>query len=345
MKSFFRQDLAIDLGTANTLIYSRNSNEIILDEPSVVAVRSDIESGSRVLAIGTEAKRMLGRTPKNIQAIRPLRDGVVADFSITEKMLSYFVKRARPFRFFPTRTRIIIGAPSGATQVERRAIREASLSAGASKVYLIAEAMASAIGAGLPIDQAGGCMVIDIGGGTADIAVLSLNCLVFSKSVRVGGDRFDEAIIGYVRKRFGTLIGEATAEQIKLAVGTAYAMDDIKTVEVKGRNLAEGLPKSFSINSNDFLEAIQEPLNTIVHETRDALEQTPPELAADVAERGIILTGGGALLPHLDKLLNMETQLPVYVAEDPLTCMVKGAGMALSMLDNDRYCLDLLLED
>ena len=313
-KAMFRQDLSIDLGTANTLIYVKGHG-IVLNEPSVVAVRNEYEHGSQVLAVGAEAKRMLGRTPGNILAVRPMQAGVIADFNITEKMLQYFVKRVKRSGFLPIGSRILIGVPCGATQVERRAIREAALGAGASQVFLISEAMAAAIGAGLPIEQANGCMVVDIGGGTADIAILSLNGVVYSTSVRVGGDRFDEAVIAYVRKRFGTLIGDTTAERIKLEIGRAFPGENHKSIEIKGRNLTAGLPKAFTMTDEDFLEAVQEPLSNITHAVHDALEQTPPELAADVAERGIVLTGGGALLTDMDKLLKEETGLPVFVAD------------------------------
>ncbi len=338
------QDLAIDLGTANTLIYHKGRG-IILNEPSVVAVRNEFERGHQVLAVGAEAKRMLGRTPGSILAIRPMQAGVIADFNITEKMLQYFVKKVKKQGFLPLGNRILIGVPCGATQVERRAIREAALATGASKVFLIAEAMAAAIGAGLPIDQANGCMVVDIGGGTADIAILSLNGIVYSVSVRVGGDCFDEAVASYVRRRFGTLIGETTAERIKLEVGCAFPSDEVKTLEIKGRNLSLGLPKTFTITNRDFLEAVQEPLSTIVQAVHNALEQTPPELAADVAERGIVLTGGGALLPNMDLLLKQETGLPVFVADEPLNCVARGAGIALEMLDDYGGYLDFLLDD
>lgn len=343
-KSMFRQDLSIDLGTANTLIYAKGHG-IVLNEPSVVAVRNEYDRGHKVLAVGSEAKRMLGRTPGNILAVRPMQAGVIADFNITEKMLQYFVRQVRRVGFLPLGSRILIGVPCGATQVERRAIREAALGAGASEVFLITEAMAAAIGAGLPIEQANGCMVVDIGGGTADVAILSLNGVVYSESVRVGGDRFDEAVMSYVRRRFGTLIGDATAERIKLGVGCAFPNDDVKEIEVKGRNLSAGLPKSFVVSSRDFLEAVQDPLSAITHAVHNALEQTPPELAADVAERGIVLAGGGALLPHMDQLLKQETGLPVFVADEPLDCVVRGAGMALEMLDDYDGCLDFLLEE
>jgi rod shape-determining protein MreB len=276
---------------------------------------------------------MLGRTPHNIEAIRPMKDGVIADFTVTEKMLQYFIHKVHESRFMRPSPRVLICVPVGSTQVERRAIKESALGAGAREVYLIDEPMSAAIGAGLPVNEARGSMVLDIGGGTSEVAIISLNGIVYANSVRVGGDRFDDAIINYIRRNYGTLIGEATAERIKHEIGTAYPGNEVKEIEVKGRNLAEGIPRSFILNSNEILESLQEPLSGIVGAVKQALEQTPPELGADVAERGIVLTGGGALLRDLDRLLEEETGLPVVVAEDPLTCVARGGGRALELLD------------
>ena len=330
----FSNDLSIDLGTANTLIYVRGQG-IVLNEPSVVAIRQDRGPGGpkSIAAVGTEAKLMLGRTPGNITAIRPLKGGVIADFTITEKMLQHFIHKVHEARFFKPSPRVLICVPCGSTQVERRAIRESAAGAGAREVYLIEEPMAAAIGAGMPVDEARGSMVLDIGGGTSEVAVISLNGIVYSSSVRIGGDRFDEAIINYVRRNYGTLIGEATAEHIKHAIGSAYPGKEVIELEVKGRNLSQGIPRSFTLNSNEILESLQEPLTGIVGAVKTALEQTPPELGADVAERGIVLTGGGALLRDIDKLLMEETGLPVVVADDPLTCVARGGGRALELFD------------
>ena len=330
----FSNDLSIDLGTANTLIYVRGQG-IVLNEPSVVAIRQDRGPGGpkSIAAVGIEAKLMLGRTPANITAIRPLKDGVIADFTITEKMLQHFIHKVHEARFFKPSPRVLICVPCGSTQVERRAIRESAAGAGAREVYLIEEPMAAAIGAGMPVDEARGSMVLDIGGGTSEVAVISLNGIVYSSSVRIGGDRFDDAIINYVRRNYGTLIGEATAERIKHEIGSAYPGKEVMELEVKGRNLSQGIPRSFTLNSNEILEALQEPLTGIIGAVKTALEQTPPELGADVAERGIVLTGGGALLRDLDKLLMEETGLPVVVADDPLTCVARGGGRALELFD------------
>jgi rod shape-determining protein MreB len=330
----FSNDLSIDLGTANTLIYVRGQG-IVLNEPSVVAIRQDRGPGGpkSIAAVGAEAKLMLGRTPGNITAIRPLKDGVIADFTITEKMLQHFIHKVHEARFFKPSPRVLICVPCGSTQVERRAIRESAAGAGAREVYLIEEPMAAAIGAGMPVNEARGSMVLDIGGGTSEVAVISLNGIVYSSSVRIGGDRFDDAIINYVRRNYGTLIGEATAERIKHQIGSAYPGKEVKEIEVKGRNLSQGIPRSFTLNSNEILEALQEPLAGIVGAVKTALEQTPPELGADVAERGIVLTGGGALLRDLDKLLMEETGLPVVVSDDPLTCVARGGGRALELFD------------
>ncbi|HPB74059.1 MAG TPA: rod shape-determining protein [Chromatiaceae bacterium] len=333
IRGMFSNDLSIDLGTANTLIYVRGQG-IVLNEPSVVAIRQDQIGGPKtVVAVGEEAKQMLGRTPQNITAIRPMKDGVIADFTVTEKMLQYFIHKAHESRFMRPSPRVLICVPCGSTQVERRAIKESAAGAGAREVFLIEEPMAAAIGAGLPVDQACGSMVLDIGGGTSEVAVLSLNGIVYSNSVRIGGDRFDEAIINYVRRNYGTLIGEATAEKVKHAIGSAYPGSEVREIEVKGRNLSEGIPRAFKLNSNEILEALEEPLAGITRAVKIALEQTPPELGADVADRGIVLTGGGALLRDIDRLLADETGLPVLVAEDPLTCVARGGGRTLEMID------------
>ncbi len=330
---YFSNDLSIDLGTANTLIYSRGHG-IVLDEPSVVAIREDTGRGGRAVeAVGMEAKNMLGRTPGNITAIRPLKDGVIADFTVTEKMLQHFNRKAHASRYFRPSPRVLICVPYGSTQVERRAIRESAEGAGARKVHLIDEPMAAAIGAGMPVHEARGSMVLDIGGGTSEVAVISLNGIVYAASVRIGGDRFDEAITNYVRRNYGILIGEATAERIKHEIGSAFPGQEVLEISVKGRNLSEGVPRSFTLNSNEILEALQEPLQGIVGAVKEALEQTPPELGADVAERGIVLTGGGAMLRDLDKLLMEETGLPVVIADDPMTCVARGGGRVIELID------------
>jgi rod shape-determining protein MreB len=286
---------------------------------------------------------MLGRTPGNITAIRPLKDGVIADFAVTERMLRFFIEKVHESKLLRPSPRILVCVPCGSTQVERRAIRESASMAGAREVYLVEEPMSAAVGAGLPVDQAQGSMVLDIGGGTSEVAVISLNGIVYSASVRIGGDRFDEAIINYVRRNYGTLIGEATAERIKQEIGSAYPGNEISEIEVKGRNLAEGIPRSFTLNSNEMLEALQEPLAGIVGAVKVALEQTPPELGADVAERGIVLTGGGALLKDIDRLISEETGLPVLIANDPLTCVARGGGKILEMMD-DKNMIGFSLE-
>jgi rod shape-determining protein MreB len=286
-----------------------------------------------VAAVGEEAKLMLGRTPQNIIAIRPLKDGVIADFTVTEKMLKYFLHKVHEARLVRPSPRVLVCVPCGSTQVERRAIKESAAGAGAREVFLIDEPMAAAIGAGLPVHEPRGSMVLDIGGGTSEVAVISLNGIVFSNSVRIGGDTFDDAIVSYVRRNYGTFIGEATAERIKHEIGSAFPGNEVLEIEVKGRNLAEGMPRSFRLNSNEILEALQEPLAGIVTAVKQALEQTPPELGADVAERGIVLTGGGALLRDIDRLVAEETGLPVVIAEDPLTCVARGGGKALELID------------
>ena len=340
--SFLSNDLSIDLGTANTLIYARGEG-IVLDEPSVVAVRHDRSGGNHSIeAVGALAKSMVGRTPENISAIRPMKDGVIADFTMTEKMLQYFIRKVHQRKMVRPIPRVLICVPCGATQVERRAIRESALGAGARKVYLIEEPIAAAIGAGLPIEEAKGSMVLDIGGGTSEVAVLSLNGIVYSASARIGGDKFDEAIINYIRRNYGMLIGEATAERVKHSIGSAYPGKELLEMEIKGRNLAEGVPRSFTLNSNEVLESLQEPLYGIVSAVKTALEQTPPELGADVAERGIVLTGGGALLRDLDRLIMEETGLPVIIAEEPMGCVARGGGRILEILDERAgRCLTL----
>lgn len=334
LRGMFSSDLSIDLGTANTLIYERD-NGITLNEPSVVAVRMQ-GTQKTVAAVGHDAKRMLGRTPGNIQAIRPLKDGVIADFMVTEKMLQHFIKKVHSDSFFTPSPRVLVCVPCKSTQVERKAIRESCTGAGARKVYLIEEPMAAAIGAGLPVEEASGSMVVDIGGGTTEIAIISLSGVVYSESVKVGGDKFDEAIVTYVRRNYGSLIGEATAERIKQEIGTAYPGGDVREIDVRGRNLAEGIPRSFTLNSNEILEALQESLAAIVQAVKSALEQCPPELASDIAERGLVLTGGGAMLRDLDKLLSEETGLPVIVADDPLTCVARGGGHAMETMTDQQ---------
>lgn len=327
----FSNDLAIDLGTANTLVYVKGKG-IVLSEPSVVAVHMDSRGIKKVLAVGSEAKKMLGRTPGNIVAIRPLRDGVIADFDITEAMLRHFILMVHNRRAL-VRPRIIVSIPSGITQVERRAVKETVESAGAREIFLIEEPMAAAIGAGLPITEPISSMVVDIGGGTTEVAVISLAGIVYAKSVRVAGDRMDEEIVQYMRRRFNLLIGERSAEMIKTSIGCAYPEAELKKVDVKGRDLISGIPKIVEINSEEIREAIMEPVSLIVDAVKDALENTPPELAGDIVDRGIMLTGGGALLRGLDILIREETGLPVTIADDPLSAVARGAGMALDQLD------------
>ena len=326
--SFLSSDLAIDLGTANTLVYAKGKG-IVVSEPSIVAVN---RITGKVEAVGKDAKEMLGRTPGNIVAIRPMKDGVIADFEITEKMLSYFIRRAHN-RNTLVRPRIIIGIPSEVTQVEKRAVKDSALKAKASEVYLVDQAMAAAIGAGLPITEPSGNMVVDIGGGTTDIAVISLAGIVYSKSVRVAGNEMDESVIQYIKKKYNLLIGERTAEQIKQEIGSAYPLDEPLTMEIKGRDLIEGIPKTLTVTDTEIREALSEPISLIVDAVRVALERTPPELSADIVDRGIVLTGGGSLLKNLDKLLREETGLPVSVAEDPLSSVVLGTGKMLSDFD------------
>ncbi|MDQ6989477.1 MAG: rod shape-determining protein [Mariprofundaceae bacterium] len=328
----FSRDISIDLGTANTLIYVRGEG-IVLNEPSVVAV---YEGGGpknrRVLAVGQDAKRMLGRTPDSIRAIRPLKDGVIADFVVTEEMLKQFIRKVHK-RAWGIAPRIVICVPYGSTPVERRAIRESALSAGARQVFLIEEPMAAAIGAGLPVTEANGSMVVDIGGGTAEIAVISYGGIVYSRSVRVGGDKFDDAIINHLRRKYSLLVGAPTAEKIKMTLGTACAQETRREMNVKGRDLINGVPKNLLLDDSDVLEALVEPVNAIVEGVKVCLERTPPELSADIVDKGIVLTGGGALLTGLDTLLRDETGLPVTVADNPLNCVVLGSGRVLEELD------------
>jgi len=333
LRGYFSSDLSIDLGTANTLIYVRDRG-IVLNEPSVVAVQDDFSRGGKVIvAVGTDAKNMLGRTPGNITAVRPMKDGVIADFTYTEKMLQYFIGKVHDNRLLKPSPRVLVCVPVGSTQVERRAIRESAEGAGARTVAIVSEPMAAAVGAGLPVQGARGSMVLDIGGGTSEVAVISLNGIVYAQSARIGGDRFDEAITNYVRRNYGILIGETTAERIKIEIGTAYPGQVVREISVKGRNLSEGVPRSFTLNSNEILEALQEPLQGIVGAVKQALEQTPPELGSDVADRGIVITGGGALLRDIDKLITEETGVPVVIAEDPLTCVARGGGRILELMD------------
>jgi len=328
----FSSDLAIDLGTANTLVYVKGRG-IVLSEPSVVAVRTDNRMKNPVLAVGLQAKNMLGRTPGNIVAIRPMRDGVIADFDVTERMLRYFIEKVHNRRRL-LRPRIIIAVPSGITQVEKRAVKESAESAGAREVYLIEEPMAAAIGAGLPITEPTCNMVIDIGGGTTEVAVISLAGIVYSRSMRVAGDKMDSAIIQYIKRKYNLLIGERTAEIIKTTIGNAYPdLENVETIEVKGRDLVSGIPKILAIDSEEIRVAISEQIDAILETTKIALEQTPPELSADIVDRGIVLTGGGALLKNLDKLLKEETGLPITVTEDPLSTVVKGCGQVLDNIE------------
>ena len=327
---WFSNDLAIDLGTANTLVFAKGRG-IVVSEPSVVAIARDRRGIDRVRAVGHEAKQMLGRTPGNIVAIRPMKDGVIADFEITEAMLRCFIARVHD-RKRMVRPRIVIAVPSGITEVEKRAVRESAMSAGAREVYLIDEPMAAAIGAGLPVTEPSGNMIVDIGGGTTEVAVISLSGVVYSNSTRVGGDKMDEAIISYVKRKYNLLIGERTAELVKINLGTAYPIDEHETIEVKGRDLVAGVPKILEMKTEEVREALSEPINAVVESVKIALERTPPELAADIVDKGIVLVGGGALLRNMDVLLRETTGLPVMLAEDPLTAVVMGTGRTLDDL-------------
>ncbi|MDQ3281022.1 MAG: rod shape-determining protein [Acidobacteriota bacterium] len=321
----FSNDLAIDLGTANTLVYAKNKG-IVVREPSIVAVN---KINNNVEAVGKEAKEMLGRTPGNIVAIRPMKDGVIADFEVTEKMIKYFIEKAHGRRFL-VKPRIVISVPSEITQVEKRAVKDSALRAGATEVYLIEQAMAAAIGAGLPITDPTGNMIVDIGGGTTDVAVISLAGIVYSRSVRVAGNEMDDAIIQYIKRKYNLLIGERTAEQIKMEIGSAFPLDDEMTMEIKGRDLVEGVPKTLVVSDEEIREALSETVATIVEAVRVALERTPPELSADIMDKGIIIAGGGSMLKNLDKRLREETGLPVTLAEDPLACVALGTGQMLT---------------
>ncbi len=324
-------DLAIDLGTANTLIYIKNEG-VVCNEPSVVAVQKNGRGEKRVLSVGTAAKKMLGRTPGSIVAIRPLRDGVIADFETTEAMLEYFIKQVHHRRSL-VRPRVIIGVPFGITEVEKRAVRESAESAGAREVYLIEQPMAAAIGSGLPITEATGNMIVDIGGGTTEVAVISLAGIVYSKSIRVGGDKQDESIVQFIKRRHNLMIGERTAELIKITIGSAYPGEEVRTMEIKGRDLVAGVPKTVLISDEEIRDCLLEPINQILDAVRVSLERTPPELASDIVDRGIVLAGGGSLLRNLDALLSEETGLPVTLAQDPLTSVVMGAGRALDEIE------------
>lgn len=333
VSDYFSNDIAIDLGTANTLVYAKGRG-IILNEPSVVAVQKNYRGlQNRVLAVGKEAKEMLGRTPGSIVAIRPIKDGVIADFEVTQSMLKYFISKSMGNRKSFIRPRIIICVPYGITQVEKRAVKESAHSAGAREVYLIEEPMAAAIGAGLPITEPTGNMVVDMGGGTTGVAVISLGGIVYCKSIKVAGDKFDEAIINYVRRQFNLLIGETSAEKIKIKIGNAYPFEEERVMEIKGRDLVAGAPKTIEITSSQVNDALMDPLSEVVDAVRTALERTPPELASDIVDNGIVLTGGGALLANFDVLLRERTGLPVSIAEDPLTCVVLGSGKVLDELD------------
>ncbi len=334
--SIFSNELAIDLGTANTLVYAKGKG-IVVSEPSIVAIN---KVTGKVEAVGREAKEMLGRTPGNITAIRPMRDGVIADFEVTEKMLTYFIQKAHNRKVWVA-PRIVIGIPSEITQVEKRAVKDSALRAKASEVFLVDQAMAAAIGAGLPVTEPSGNMVVDIGGGTTDIAVISMAGIVYSSSVRVAGDEMDEAIIKYLRKKYNLLIGERSAEQVKIEIGSAYPLDKAMTMEIKGRNLIEGIPKTLVVTDEEVREFLEETVGTLLNAVRVALERTPPELSADIVDRGIVLTGGGALLKNLDKRLREETGLPVSMSEDPLSSVVLGTGKMLEDLNLLRkICLD-----
>jgi rod shape-determining protein MreB and related proteins len=331
VSGFFSNDMAIDLGTANTLVYVRGKG-VILSEPSVVAVKTDLKRGPRIVAVGTDAKKMLGRTPDNMQAIRPMKDGVIADFEVTEAMLKHFIFKIHHRRFL-VKPRIIICMPSGSTQVEMRAVREAAKSAGARGVFLIEEPLAAAIGANLPITEPTSSMIVDIGGGTTEVAVISMSDIVYSKSLRVAGDRIDNAIIRYVKQRYSLLIGERTAENIKMMIGSACYEPEESIIEVKGRDLIGGVPKVVALRSGEVTEAIAEPIRAILETIKTALEQTPPELAADIVDNGIVLTGGGSLLKNLDEVIRRETSLPVIVADDPLSTVVVGSGIVFEHFD------------
>lgn len=329
LSNFFSSDVAIDLGTANTVVYVPHRG-IVLNEPSVVAVKADTK---QVLAAGRQAKEMLGKTPESIVAVRPMRDGVIADFELTESMLRYFIRKANNDRRSFVRPRMIIGVPSGITQVERRAVEDSAREAGAREVYTIMEPMAAAIGSGLPVHEPSGCFIVDIGGGTTEVAVITLKDVVFCRSIRVGGDEMDRAIVSYVKRKYNLLIGERTAEAVKIQIGTVLVDDDVQEMEVKGRDLVTGVPKTIKLTSTEVNESLLETVSSIVEVIRVALENTPPELSSDLVDRGIMMAGGGALLRGLDRLVSRETGLPVTIANDPLLCVVNGAGKVLENID------------
>lgn len=331
LSNMFSSDLAIDLGTSNTLIYVKGKG-IVCDEPSVVAVQKDARGARKILAVGREAKDMIGRTPGAVTAIRPIKDGVIADFEVTEAMLRYFIHKATNRRMF-LRPRIIICVPHGITEVEKRAVKESAQSAGAREVYLIEEPMAAAIGADLPVADPSGNMIVDIGGGTTEVAVISLAGIVYSRSIRVGGDKMDEAIIQHIKRRYNLLIGERSAEEIKIEIGNAYPFDEPRSLQVKGRDMIAGVPRTVEITSDEVREALAEPVSAIVETVRVALERTPPELAADIVDKGIVLTGGGALLKNLDVIIREETRLPVMIADNPTACVVMGTGRVLDQVE------------
>ena len=344
LRGMFSNDLSIDLGTANTLIYVKDQG-IVLNEPSVVAIRQERAAGPKsVAAVGAEAKRMLGRTPGNIRAIRPMKDGVIADFYVTEKMLQHFIKQVHDNNFLRPSPRVLVCVPCGSTQVERRAIKESALGAGAREVYLIDEPMAAAIGAGLPIEKPGGSMVVDIGGGTTEIAVISLGGLVCAQSVPVAGNSFDQAINKHIRSRYGVSIGDASVERIKHQIGTAFNTEEPLEIEVCGLHIAEGIPRYIKLNSAEILEVLKDPLSEILHGILAVLRETPPELAGDIADQGIMLTGGGSLLKNLDQLIEHETGIKAMTAEEPLTCVARGGGQALALMDKIGHAAFLMKE-
>jgi rod shape-determining protein MreB len=337
VSGIFSNDMAIDLGTANTLVYVRGRG-VILSEPSVVAVKKDLRRGSRIVAVGTDAKKMLGRTPDNIEAIRPMKDGVIADFEVTEAMLKHFIIRIHKRRLF-VKPRIVICIPSGITQVEMRAVRDAAKSAGARAVYLVQEPIAAAVGANLPITEPRSSMIVDIGGGTTEVAVIAMSDIVYSKSLRVAGDKIDTAIVRYIKQKYSLLIGERTAEMVKMAIGSAVPEREELNLEVKGRDLIAGIPKIVALRSGEVTEAISEPVQAIMETIKNALEQAPPELAADIVDNGIVLTGGGSLLRNVDELIRRETGLPVVLADDPLSTVVVGSGRIFENFDTLKYVL------
>jgi rod shape-determining protein MreB len=334
LRGYFSNDLSIDLGTANTLIYAK-SRGIVLNEPSIVAVQRKAGGRKEVVAVGAEAKKMLGRTPGHIITVRPLKDGVISDFTYTRAMLQHFINKVHNSRFMGASPRVLVCVPFGATEIERRAIKESAEGAGARTVDIVPEPMAAAVGAGLPIHEARGSMIVDIGGGTTEVAVVCLNGIVYAASIRLGGDKFDEAIIQYVRRNYGILIGEATAERIKIEIGSAFPGTQVREMLVRGKNLSESVPRGFTLNSTEIQQALEEPLQGIVSAVRQALERTPPDLGSDVAERGVALSGGGALLHGIDALLASELKLPVFIADDPLTCVARGGGRILELTQED----------